>query len=79
MPADRLEYDSTGAGEFVRDGQAVVMDGFAGPGGDSRLPAAADSMIPAVGATEGGKVTDGAMPNGQPSGFARPGGTQGID
>ena len=77
MSTDKLKYDSTGAGEFVRGGVGVD---FASPGGNSKDPAGANATYDGDGDTDAKPVAAwGGVSSAKPTGgFARPGGAQGI-
>ena len=78
MSTDKLKYDSTGAGEFVRGGVGVD---FASPGGNSKDPAGATATVSADGDAADAKPVAawGGVSSAKPTGgFARPGGDQGI-
>ncbi len=83
MPADKLKYDSTGAGEFVKSDASEIMGGWSVHGGIG------ETLPPeGMGRDTGGVSTgpnensgSGPMPvqpaaGGSPGGWARPGGHQ---
>jgi len=79
MSTDKLKYDSTGAGEYVRGNTGIK---FAAPGGATKDPSVstgsgADSEFAERTAGGGATKVPGAR-SGSPSGFARPGGAQSI-
>jgi|DEB0MinimDraft_6_1074348.scaffolds.fasta_scaffold00411_13 hypothetical protein len=80
MGPDKLQYDSTGAGEMVKSHDGEVMGGFAAPGGGSELPSNAQGGIAPVGSQHEGsdvRTIEGVM-GGPIGGFAKPGGAQDI-
>ncbi|MEL0287194.1 MAG: hypothetical protein VXA34_00900 [Gammaproteobacteria bacterium] len=80
MGPDKLQYDSTGAGEMVKSHDSEVMGGFAAPGGGSSLPGnASGGPVPVDGHHDGSDVRtiEGAA-GGPIGGFAKPGGAQDI-
>lgn len=80
MGPDKLQYDSTGAGEMVKSHDGEIMGGFAKPAGGSALPANAQGGIVPVGGQHDGsdvRTIEGAM-GGPIGGFAKPGGSQDI-
>jgi hypothetical protein len=78
MGPDKLQYDSTGAGEMVKSNDSEVMGGFAKPGGGSTTPASASGAPTMLGDQHAGSDTrtiTGAQ-GGPIGGFAKPGGSQ---
>jgi len=75
VSVDKLKYDSTGAGEFVHGGVGVD---FAAPGGNSKDPASNGAADASFADNKGGVTGAPGGQSGSPSGFARPGGAEGI-
>lgn len=80
MGPDKLQYDSTGAGEMVKSHDGEIMGGFAKPAGGSALPAnASGGPVPLGGQHEGSDVrTITGVDGGPIGGFASPGGSQDV-
>lgn len=80
MGPDKLQYDSTGAGEMVKSHDGEVMGGFASPGGNASMPAnASGGVVPVGGQHDGSDVrTITGAAGGPIGGFAKPGGSQDI-
>jgi hypothetical protein len=77
MGPDKLQYDSTGAGEMVKSHDGEVMGGFAKP---AMLPNnASGGPVPLGSQHEGSDVRTISGAEGGPiGGFAKPGGAQDI-
>lgn len=77
MGPDKLQYDSTGAGEMVKSHDGEIMGGFAKP---AMLPnSGSGGPVPVSGHHDGSDVRtiEGAA-GGPIGGFAKPGGAQDI-
>jgi hypothetical protein len=74
--ADKLSYDSTGAGEMVKSHAGEVMGGWTRQGYGTELPSSGGG-VDGVGNT-GGNAEGGPLPSagGSAGGFAKPGGHQ---
>jgi hypothetical protein len=80
MGPDKLQYDSTGAGEMVKSHSGEIMGGFASPGGGSSTPSSASGDVVAPGNQHAGsdvRTITGAS-GGAIGGFASPGGSQEV-
>ena len=77
MGPDKLQYDSTGAGEMVKSHDGEVMGGFAKP---AMLPNnGSGAPVPVDGHHEGSDVRTITGATGGPiGGFGSPGGSQDI-
>lgn len=77
--ADKLKYDSTGAGEYVRDGQSGIA--FTRPGGREINKDRSDITPDKVGNDPQPDGGFGKSPSsgGSVGGFARPGGAQSAE
>ena len=81
MGPDKLSYDSTGAGEFVRTTDAQVDGGWSSPGGNAIVPSVPAGSAPSIGDHMAPKTAPRQTPpsNGSPDGgFASDGGVQRI-
>lgn len=81
MGPDKLQYDSTGAGEMVRSHDGEVMGGFAAPGGGASVPPSAQGGHVPLGSQEVGsdvRTIDSATGGAVVGYMAEPGGAQEI-
>lgn len=81
MGADKLAYDSTGAGEMVHSNDSQVDGGWSSPGGNAIVPSVPTGDVGGIGNVATNKMAPRQTPpsNGGPErGFASDGGNQRI-